>query len=236
MLASMESKLLGKATVQHLGILKAGVNHVSQSNEPLSPDKFFAKYPGLCKGIGCLKDTEVKLHIDKSIPPVASKHSRTPFHMRDKVTREIEHLDKQGVIEKISGPTEWVSRILTPPKLKSPGEIQLCVDMRDANQAILRNRHITPTVDELTTDLNGATVFSKLDLRSGYHQLLLHILYLHQYKRLSFGINATTEIFQHKVQTVIADIPGAKNISSDIMVYGKNQSEHDRALDQTLQS
>ena len=110
--------LLGKATAQHLGILKVGVNHVSQSNEPSSPDKFFAKYPGLCESIGCLKDTEVMLHIDKSIPPVASKHSRTPFHMRDKVASEIEHLEKQGVIEKISGPTEWVSRIVTPPKPK----------------------------------------------------------------------------------------------------------------------
>jgi len=55
---------------------------------------------------------------------------------------------------------------------------------------------------------------------------------LYQYKRLSFGINAAAEIFQHEIQTVIADIPGDKNIS---VVYGKNQSEHDRALDQTLQ-
>lgn len=83
--------------------------------------------------------------------------------MRDKVAREIEHLEKQGV-----------SRIVTPSKMKSPGEIRLYVDMRDANQAIFRTRNITPTIEELTTDLNGATVFSKLDLRSGYHLLLLH--------------------------------------------------------------
>ena len=177
-----------------------GINHVS--HEPSSPDKC----PGLCEGIGCLKDTEVMLHIEKSVPPVASKHSRSPFHMRDKVAREI---------EKVSGPAEWVSRIVTPPRPKSPGEIRLCVDMRDANRAILRTRHITPTIEELTTDLNGATIFSKLDLRSGYHQLLLYPscryittfsthLGLYQHKRLSFGINAGAEIFQHKIQTVIA--------------------------------
>ena len=118
--------------------------------------------------------------------------------------------------------------------------------MRAANQAILRTRHVTPTIEELTTYLNGATIFSKLDLRSGYHQLKLEPsrryittfsthLGLYQYKRLSFGINAAAEVFQHTIQTVIADIPGAKNISDDIVVYGKDQGDHDRALDQTLQ-
>ena len=94
--------------------------------------------------------------------------------MRTKVAAEIQKLEQERIIEKVSGPTEWLSRIVTPPKPKSPNEIRLCVDMRDANRAILRTRHITPTIDELTADLNGATVFSKLDLKSGYHQLELH--------------------------------------------------------------
>jgi len=66
----------------------------------------------------------------------------------ENIAREVEHLEKQGVVEKVSGPPEWVSRIVTPPKPKNPGEIRPCVDMRDANQAILRTRHITPTIDE----------------------------------------------------------------------------------------
>ena len=41
------------------------------------------------------------------------------------------------------------------------------------NRAILRERHLTPTIDDLIHDLNGATVFSKIDLNSGYHQLEL---------------------------------------------------------------
>ena len=47
--------------------------------------------------------------------------------------------------------------------------------MRHANRAILMTRHISPTIDELIADLNGATAFSKLDLKSGYHQLKLHL-------------------------------------------------------------
>ena len=46
--------------------------------------------------------------------------------------------------------------------------------MRRANDAILRERHSNPTVDDVIHALNGATMFSKLDLRSGYHQIVLH--------------------------------------------------------------
>ena len=129
------------------------MNHVSQSSSSPSPDDFLAKYPGLCEGIGCLKVAEVTLHINKSVPPVALKYNRTPFHMRDEVAQEIEKLEKEGIIEKVSGPTEWVSRNVTPPKPKRPGEIRLRVDVRAANQAILRTTHVTSTIEELTADL-----------------------------------------------------------------------------------
>lgn len=46
--------------------------------------------------------------------------------------------------------------------------------MRQANTAIERERHITPTVDNVIHELNGATMFSKMDLTAGYYQLELH--------------------------------------------------------------
>ena len=127
----------------------------------------------------------------------------------------------------------------------SPNEIRICFDMRHANRAILMTRHISPTVDELTTDLNSATAFSKLDLKSGCNQLELHpscrcittfstYVAFYQHERDSFGINSAAEIFQHTIQTLIADISGVQNVSDDIVVYGRNQNEHEAALDQTL--
>jgi hypothetical protein len=114
--------------------------------------------------------------------------------------------------------------------------------MRNANKAITRERHLLPTIDELIHDLNGSTVYSKLDLRSGYHQLELDPSYryittfgthagLFRYKRLNFGISSASEIFQEVIRNVISGIPGAKNISDDIIIYGTSQIEHDRALD-----
>ena len=69
------------------------------------------------------------------------------------------------VIERVDGPTPWVSVIVEAPKPKNPNEIRLCVDMRLPNKAILRSRHISPTLDDMILDLNGGKVFSKCDLK-----------------------------------------------------------------------
>ena len=107
-------------------------------------------------------------------------------------------------MEKVSGPTPWTSPIVVVPK--KSGEVQICIDMREANKAVKREkRHLMPTIDDLVTDLNGSTVFTTLDLSSGYQLELAeesqHIttfsthLGLWRYKRISFGINAASEIF-----------------------------------------
>ena len=241
--------LLCKETAEALNILSIrippnpSVRHITTST-PDPTNDILKSFPGIHQGIGRLKNLEVKLHIDKTVPPIARKHSRVPFHNRDKVAKELQRLQEQD-IEKVSGPTEWVSRIVTPPKPKSPDEIRLCVDIRDTNKAMLRIRHVTSTISDLRAELNGATIFSKIDLCSGYHQLVLHPdcryittfsthMGLYQYKRLIFGVNSAAEVFQHTIQTVLEGIKGAKNISDDIIVYGRDEEEHDRAPVETL--
>ncbi|KAI8514170.1 hypothetical protein Bbelb_084940 [Branchiostoma belcheri] len=195
-------------------------------------------------GIGKLKNTQIKLHVDETVSPVRQPHRRIPFHMRKQVENELKELEKQDIIERVDGPTPWVSPIVVVPKPKT-NSIRICIDMREANKAIQRERHVTPTIDDLIHDLNGATHFSHLDLRSGYHQLEPHPdsrnvttfathVGLRRYKRLIFGINAASEIFQNTIEQVLAGIKGVRNISDDIIVYGKGQEAHDRALHDTL--
>ena len=118
--------------------------------------------------------------------------------------------------------------------------------MRMANKAIARERHPSPTVDDLIHTLNGATVFSKLDLRSGYHQLSLapesrYITTfathkgLRRYTRLNFGTNSASEIFQNIINEQIRDNQGALNISDDVIVFAKTQDAHDKALQAVFQ-
>ena len=152
---------------------------------------------------------------------------------------------QQDIIEPAVGATPWVSPVVLVPKPKQPGGVRLCVDVREANKAISRERHLLPTLDEVIHDLNGATVFSKLDLNQGYHQLLLHLDSRHittffthtgllRYKRLSFGINAAAEKFQNVITSAISDIPNVKNINDDVIIYGVNVQEHDQALHAVL--
>ena len=173
--------------------------------------------------------------------PVAQRHRRIPFHLRDKVDAEIQRLIDLDIIERVNGPTDWVSPIVVVNKPHSPGEVRICIDMRQANRAIKRSRYVQPTVDDIQNKLNGSAVYSKLDLRAGYHQLTLdknsrHMTTfathsgLFQYKRLNFGISSASEVFQNVVEQVIQGINGAFNISDDIIVYGKTQRDHDKAL------
>ena len=119
--------------------------------------------------------------------------------LRDKVNEKIEELVAMDIIEPVEGPTPWVSPVVVVPKQND--EIRLCVDMQRANETTVRERYPIPTVDEVLQSLHQSTVFSKLDLKWGYHQLELHPdsrsittftthCGLYQYKRLMFGITS----------------------------------------------
>ena len=118
--------------------------------------------------------------------------------------------------------------------------------MLQANKAVKRERHVTPTVKEMIGDSNGARVFSKLDLNQGYNQLELapesryittfntH-MGLMRYKRLNFGISSAAEIFQNVIRATLQGIDGAINISDDTLVFGKTLKEHDQNLKAVFQ-
>ena len=143
--------ILGYQTAIDLGLI--------QIIKQVETDMAAEKYPNLFVGIGKLKSQKVKIHIDETVKPVAQTQRRTPFHLRGKVEREIEKLLEEDIIEKVEHePTPWISPIVTPPK-KNGEDIRLCVDMRQANMAIQRERHLIPTIDELVNDLNGAQIF-----------------------------------------------------------------------------
>ena len=169
------------------------------------------KFPTLFGGIGQLKDVTVKLHINTSIQPVAQQPRwASSLSCQTESERGIKNLVSKGIIEKVDGPTPRVSPLVVIPKTNS--NVRICVDMRLVNKAIIQERHPMPTVDDLIHRLNGATVFSKLDLRAGYHQLTLdkesrYITTfathkgLWRYKSLNFGTNSASESSRRRSKT-----------------------------------
>ena len=125
-------------------------------------------YKEVFESVGKLKDYQLKLHIDPNVTPVAQPARRIPFSLKAKVKDKINELIGMDIIEPVEGPTPWVSPMVVVPKANE--DIRLCVDMRCANEAIIRERHPIPTVDEVLQSQNQSTVFSKLDFKWGYHQ------------------------------------------------------------------
>jgi len=240
------SSLLSWKASQRLNLIH--VVNANTDTESLSGPipEIVKEFQNIAIGMGACKGDPVKIHVDRSVKPVAQPHRRIPFHVRKQVEEKLMQLEEEDIIERAEGPTPWISPIVIVPKPHKPDEIRICVDMRAVNQAIIRERHVIPTVDDIISDLNGCKIFSKLDLNQGYHQILLHPESRHlttfsthiglwRYKRLNFGMSCSAEIFQKQISDVITGIPGVRNISDDIYVGGADSEQHDNRLRAVLQ-
>lgn len=148
--------LLGDQSAKLLQVLRVGfdIAHVSQSS-----GSEFPKFKGVT----------VEIPVDNQVQPVQQPYRRVPYALEEKIDEKLRMLLQQGIIEKVKGPSPWVSPIV--PVLKDSGDVRLCVDMRQANQAVIRETHPLPLVDEILGSMNGAKYFSKVDIKDAYHQV-----------------------------------------------------------------
>ena len=132
------------------------------------------------------------------------------------------------------------------PVQKKNGKVRICVDLTQLNQSVKRERHQLPAVDQVLAQVAGAKVFSKLDCNSGYWhiqlapesaQLTAFITPFgrYQFHRLPFGITSAPEHFQRRVSEILSGIEGTVSMMDDILVFGKDQEEHDKNLNKALQ-
>ena len=121
--------------------------------------------------MGTLKNFKLQLNINQNITPVQQPIRRMPYHTKQKVSDKLQRLQKLEIIEPAPGKTTWLNPIV--PDLKPNGKMRLCLDMRKANVAIKSERHVIPKFEEILPELHNAKIFSTLDLREGYHQILL---------------------------------------------------------------
>ena len=109
-----------------------------------------------------------------------------------------------------------------------------------------RTYHKTPTLEEITHQFHGATVFSKLDARHGYWSVELDeessLLTTfnspfgrYKFKRLPFGLKVSQDIFQERMDLILERCQGATGIADDVAVYGKDDSDHDANLHNLMQ-
>ena len=109
------------------------------------------------------------------------------------------------------------------------------------HRAIKRPHYKTPTLDEITHQLAGSRVFSKLYARHGYWSVSLDepSIYLttfnstfgrYRFERLPFGLNLSQYVFQERMYHILESCPGTMGIADDVAVFGKDEKEHDANL------
>jgi hypothetical protein len=121
----------------------------------------------------------------------------------------------------------------------------MCIDYHSLNEVTIKNKYPLPRIDDLFDQLKGACVFSKIDLRSGYHQLKIRATNipktafitrygLYEYMVMSFGLTNAPAYFMNKVFMEYLDKFVVVFID-DIMIFSKNEEEHDEHLRLVLQ-
>jgi hypothetical protein len=118
---------------------------------------------------GMPPDRDIKFVIE--LKPGTSLIYKTPYRMATSELAELkEHIKElleKGFICPSSSP--WGAPVIFVPK--KDGTQRLCVDYRAVNEVTIKNKYLLPRIDDLFDQLRGACVFSKIDLRSGYHQV-----------------------------------------------------------------
>ena len=198
--------------------------------------------------LGTLPGT-VHLQVDEAAQPVITPPRRVPTALKNKFKDELDRLEKLGVLATVDEPTNWVSSVVVTTK--KSGQLRVCIDPKHLNQALKRETYQLPVLDDLLPELSRAKVFSTVDLTSGYWHCVLDedssLLTTfstpfgrYKWNRLPFGLCASSEIFQKRVNQALDRLDGLLNITDDILVYGVGETEkeanedHDRKLEALL--
>ena len=213
--------------------------------DPVAEEHVLKQFKDCFEGVGCFQG-EYRITVDPAIPPVVHPPRRVPEALREPLKKELDSLVKQGILAKVTEPTDWVNSLVCVAK--STGALRLCLDPKDLNCAIKRPHYFTPTLEDILPKLNGAKCFSILDARSGYWNIKLtqesSLLTTfnspfgrYRFLRLPFGLVCAQDIFQRKVDETFGDLPCVTGIADDIVVYGYNSdfSDHDENLRAVLQ-
>ncbi|WVZ89218.1 hypothetical protein U9M48_035647 [Paspalum notatum var. saurae] len=200
------------------------------------PDVFLEELPGLPPD----RDVEFKIDLVPGTAPVSRRPYRiAPDELKELKTQLQEQLDK-GFIRPSSSP--WGCLALFVEK-KDQGGKRLCVDYRPLNAVIVKNKYPLPHIDILFDQLAGAKVFSKIDLRSGYYQIKIREedipktafstrYSVYEYLVMSFGLIMAPAFFMYMMNSVFMNELDKFVVVfiDDILVYSKNEEEHEEHL------
>ena len=138
-------------------------------SKPLS-DPFLRQYHDVFSGLGELPG-EYTIQIKADAVPVINPPRRLPVSLRSIVKAELDMMVEREIISQVTEPTPWVSSMVVAQK--KDGRVRICLDPQHLNRVVMRSHYPLPTIEEVTTRLTNAKVFSVLDAKTGFWQVKL---------------------------------------------------------------
>ena len=191
------------------------------------------------------RDVEFTIKLLLGTAPISvTPYRMAPTELRELKTQLQELLEKGYIRPSIS---PWGAPVLFVKK--KDGTLRLCIDYRQLNQVTIKNKYPLPRVDDLFDQLQGARVFNKIDLRSGYHQLRIanadvpktafRTRYGHyEFLVMPFGLTNAPAVFMALMNKVFQPYLDKFVIVfiDDILVYSRDEEEHANHLRLVLQT
>jgi hypothetical protein len=199
------------------------------------PDVFLEELPGMPPD----RDIEFLIELLPVTPPILKRPYRMPVNELVELKNQIAELQAKGFIRPSSSP--WGAPVLFVEK--NDGTQRMCADYRSLNEVTIKNKYPLPRIEDLFDQKKGASVFSKIDLRSGYHQLKIQesnipktafrTRYgLYEYIVMSFGLTNAPAYFMYLMNKVFMEYLDRFVVVfiDDIQIFSKTMEEHEEHL------
>jgi hypothetical protein len=199
------------------------------------PDVFPAELPSMPSD----RDIEFLIELLPGTPPISKRSYRMPINVLVELKKQIAELQAKGFIQPSSSP--WGAPVLFVEK--KDGTQWMCVDYRSLNEVTIKNKYPLSRIEVLFDQMKGASVFSKIDLRSGNHQLKIwesdipktafRTRYrLYEYTVMSFGLTNAPANFMYLMNKVFMEYLDRFIVVfiDDILIFSKTMEEHEEHL------